>query len=112
MKESLLNKIIEVAEGLEWTVMADEDSVEFYKFSPAGEDFGFGVGSKDIISEVRGYANGFDTEEHVKMWLDARVRGTGGVPDLKTLVQDADDIQEMLDDLAEALEEINEEEYE
>ena len=103
-------KLLDVAEGLEWSVHIDEDCWEFEKFSPAGEDFGFEIPingkttPEDLVREVRLYADGFDTEEHVKMWLGAKENGVSGVPDLKTLVQDADDIVEMLNELADAME--------
>ena len=34
------------------------------------------------------------------MWLDAKNNGVSGVPDIYTLVQDAEKIQNMLDELA------------
>lgn len=105
-------KLVNKAEDLGWNVCIDEDGWEFGQNSPAGEDFWFFISKNDVnseedmVREVRSYANGFDTEEHVQMWLDGRRNGVSGVPDLKTLAKDADDIKLMLIKLASALESV------
>lgn len=100
---SMREKVIKKIEELEWSVTeGDDGSLELEKYSPAGEDFGFEVKGKDVAAEVREYADDFDTDEHIEMWVMAR-HNVSGVPDIKTLVQDADDIQKMLDGLADAL---------
>lgn len=104
-----MEKMIQIAESYGWAVDMDSDSIEFNQCSPAGEDFSFTVLTKDasdaesLAAEVRSYADSFDTEEHVKMLVDAQ-GSVSGVPDIKTLVEDTDAIQEMLNDLADALE--------
>lgn len=91
---------------LGWTVTVDEDgSVGFAQCSPAGEDFSFRVAGNDIPREVYEYAQDFDMDEHIDMWIHAKESGTAGVPGYKTLVDDADAIQDMLNDLADALNE-------
>ena len=88
-------------ETLGWDVYCDGDgSVELYQFSPAGEDFGFTVSESNLIEDVKDYAESFDSEEHAAMWYDAKQRGIRCVPSLHELVEDADAIQEMLNDLA------------
>ena len=88
-------------ETLGWDVYCDDDgSVELYQFSPAGEDFGFTVSESNLIEDVKDYAESFDSEEHAAMWYDAGQSGVRGVPSLHELVEDADAIQEMLNDLA------------
>lgn len=100
---SMREKVIKKIEELEWAVTeGDDGSLELEKYSPAGEDFIFEVKGEDIAAEVREYADDFDTDEHIEMWVMAR-HNVSGVPDIKTLVQDADDIQKMLDELADAL---------
>ena len=105
-------KLVDKAEKIGWTVYIDEDVWDFRQYSPAGEDFWFFISKNDVnseedmVREVRSYANGFDTEEHVQMWLEGGRNGVSGVPDLKTLVKDADDIKLMLNKLASALESV------
>lgn len=105
-------KLVDKAEKIGWIVYIDECGWDFRQYSPAGEDFSFFVSKSDVHSEedmvleVRSYANGFDTEGHVQMWLECRRNGVSGVPDLKTLSKDADDIKLMLNKLASALESV------
>lgn len=100
---SMREKVIKKIEELEWAVTeGDDGSLELEKYSPAGEDFIFEVKGEDVAAEVREYADDFDTDEHIEMWVMAR-HNVSGVPDIKTLVQDADDIQTMLNELADAL---------
>lgn len=105
-------KLVDKAEKIGWTVYIDEDGWDFRQYSPAGEDFSFFVNKSDVhseedmVREVRSYANDFDTEEHVQMWLEGGRNGVSGVPDLKTLVKDADDIKMMLNKLASAMEDV------
>ena len=96
-----LENLFAYIETLGWDVYCDGDgSVELYQFSPAGEDFGFTVSANNLIEDVKDYAESFDSEEHAAMWYDAGQSGVRGVPSLHELVEDADAIQEMLNDLA------------
>ena len=102
-------EIIEKAENLGWNVSFDingakgDKYAEFRQYSPAGEDFGFTV-FYDTISEVpqmvAQYAYDFDIDEHIEMWVEAKQEGVAGVPSIRRLVEDAEDIQEMLDKLS------------
>ena len=83
-----------------WAVWSDGDTVELSQYSPLGEDFSFCVSVKGIIEEIKEYATYFDAEEHAAMWYENR-GSVAGVPDsLRDLIDDADEIQNMLDDLA------------
>ncbi len=96
-----LEKLFAYIETLSWDVYCDGDgSVELYQFSPAGEDFGFTVSESNLIEDVKDYAESFDSEEHAAMWYDAGQSGVRGVPSFPELVEDAESIQEMLNELA------------
>lgn len=86
---------IAVCEALDWRVHDDpeEDYVELEKYSPAGEDFIFGVQKGNFVKNVR---------EHVELWIEGR--GKNGVPaTARELVEDAEAIRDMLNELAVAL---------
>lgn len=105
INEKSVITLLERAEELDWGcyIDADDSSIEFSQASPAGEDFSFcayGNSAEEIVDSIREYAKDFDIEEHVKMWLDAKNNGVSGVPDIYTLVQDAEKIQNMLNELA------------
>lgn len=96
-------KYREVCERLEWSVYECGDgSIELEKHSPAGEDFSICVGAGNFVDNVKEYAASFDQEEHIEMWVLAR-HTVSGVPSIKELVKDAEDIDKMLKELAEAL---------
>ena len=96
-----LENLLAYIETLGWNVYCGDDGyVELSQCSGAGEDFSFTVSENNLIEDVKDYAESFDSEEHAAMWYDAGKRGVRGVPSLHTLVEDADEIQEMLNDLA------------
>lgn len=100
MKANIEN-LLAYIETLGWNVYCGDDGyVELYQRSGAGEDFLFTVSANNLIEDVKDYAESFDSEEHAAMWYDAKQRGIRGVPSLHELVEDADAIQEMLEDLA------------
>lgn len=100
MKANIKN-LLAYIESLGWNVYRDGDGyVELSQYSSAGEDFLFTVSESNLIEDVKDYAESFDSEEHAAMWYDAGQSGVRGVPSLHELVEDADAIQEMLNDLA------------
>ena len=101
-------KLREKAEELGWSLYEDDNGgIELGKYSPDGEDFSFYIHEKEnLVEATREYANGFDAEERIRGLLNAKANGFAGVPDIKTLVKDADAIQEMLNELADVLEEV------
>ena len=68
--------------------------------------------AEDIVSSVRKYADDFDGDEHVEELIEAKRNGFRGVPSVSILVHDAEAIQEMLDELAYALEQLEDDEGE
>lgn len=109
---NLKDQLIKKAEELGWKVTISEGHEwEFKQSSPAGEDFFFSINAnehKEVWREVRRYANDFDPDEHIEMWVLAKYQGGKNIPSIRKLVEDADDINEMLDKLADALYEVTE----
>ena len=107
----LMDALIDAAELLDWSVHIYDDYIEFEKYSPAGEDFIFTITGNDearVVEQVREYAYDFDPDEHAEMWVESR--GKRGVPDsIRTLIDDADAIKEMVSELADALRKAEEE---
>lgn len=99
----LEQKYIDVLEKMDWRVVAysdDGSEVEIESFSPAGEDIVFSVSTKDFPRAVKEYACDFDPDEHVEMWVEAKINGRQGIPSIRELVFDADNIENMLSSLA------------
>ena len=112
MTEKLKEMLVRKAEELDWSVSVGDGYWEFCKVSPAGEDFGFGITGEDVVDELLEYYEEFDTEDHVMDLMEAKKNGLSGVPSLKELVEDADAIDSMIEDLYDALHEVEEEYYE
>ena len=88
-----------VCNGGKWDKEVTEKYVEFSQMSSAGEDFSFYVfydRLEDIPREVYEYYDDFDVDDHVRMWLEAKKNGVGGVPNARVLVKDAEEIEEMI----------------
>lgn len=103
--KKLKKKYIDVLEKMDWSVSSytDDGRVEIETYSPAGEDFLMCVEVENFPRAVAEYAAGFDIDEHIEMWIEAKRSGTNGVPSARELVHDAEAIDKMLDELADAL---------
>lgn len=103
--KKLKKKYIAVLEKMDWSVSSytDDGRVEIEIYSPAGEDFIMCVEVENFPRAVAEYAAGFDVDEHIEMWIEAKRSGTNGVPSARELVRDAEAIDKMLDELADAL---------
>lgn len=99
-----MNKRIKrICENLDWTLREYEEDIELAKYSPAGEDFFFTVSKKNFLDDVIDYAESFDADEHAEMWVE-NIHTVSGVPQsIRTLIEDADAIKEMLLELANKL---------
>ena len=91
MEADLKTLFLSKARELEWDVDIDESGWEFKKYSPAGEDFFFGISGEDVAAEVLEFYETFDTEDHVM-----------------GLMEDADAIEKMLEELYDALSDVEE----
>lgn len=107
--EKWQENVIDVAEELGWYVSVESNYFEFEKYSSAGEDFIFSIiatSLKQLQENLKEFYETFDREDHVFKLLEAKRSGFAGVPDLDTLVEDSKDIENMLEELAEKINEI------
>lgn len=103
--------LLNFCESKDWWLHGNEQDGhivwEIGKPSPLGEDFFFIVWAdtvEEFVREVRSYADDFDPQAHAREIIQARERGFGGVPsDDRVLYDDADEIDEMLSNLADDL---------
>lgn len=98
------NKYLEVIHNLGWNIIdvMPDNSFDLQKHSPAGEDYHLTVYADSVVDDVNNEAGYFDVDEHVMDW--AGMRGQNGVPDtIRELLEDAEAIKVMLNELADAL---------
>ncbi len=92
-----------ICERLGWNVTILKNDVELSQYSPAGEDFSFTAEKKNFAHSVNEYAENFDADEHAEMWIE-NMHTVRGVPQsIRTLINDADAIKEMLTELSEQI---------
>ncbi len=96
---------LDICEENGWSYSIDEkyNEVELSQSSPAGEDFSFIVSLEELPDKVHSFIFNFDVDEHVDMWIEARRAGVEGVPTTRELVDDAEAIEQMLEELSRAL---------
>lgn len=113
-----LQRMLDKAEELDWSYTVYEEPgqnnrmyVEMEKYSPAGEDFIMTIEFKEedqsesFLKDLSDYAENFDIDEHVEMWMPSR--GKGGCPSTaRELVEDAEAIAEMIKELYEELDNV------
>lgn len=109
MKQEEFNAICDVLEANEFVHITDPEQqggewfVEMEYYSEAGEDVVFDAWydgtMEDFIKSFVEYADAFNVDSHVELWMDAR--GTNGVPDtIAGLLEDAQSIKRHLADTA------------
>lgn len=104
-----IEKIIEIAENLEWTVTEEENNEYlFSKYSPAGQDFNMEIECKnvdDLINSIYQRYENFDCSYETYIWLDNTGHGKNGAPyDMKDLYEDMEACEQMILDLYNELE--------
>lgn len=104
-----MEKLKEIIKKLGWEVIEENYGGKaigwnLQKYSPAGEDFNFSIcHNNDVrkaLQEISEYAENFDEEEHINMWLEAKRNNVRGIPCIKELVADAEEISNMLMELS------------
>lgn len=114
---TIRKEYVEACEALYWEVHeytcgSGENRVELESWSPLGENLVLDFSAENFVDELKEYAADFDPEGHAEELIE--FRGTRGIPrSIRALLDDADEIDEMLQKLAEkiceAADEIDEE---
>lgn len=105
----MTDKQRKICEDLGWEIEEDGKKITFSQHSPLNEDFSFTISGYDIVEEVRTYQQDFDPELHTVMWFGLSKEIPCVSTGLRDLLDDADAINKMLDDLATALEKAEDE---
>jgi len=119
MNESINTKaVVQCAESKGWSVHVDgaqkENTVifDFYKFTPAGQDFSFAATMQDndsqsLIEEIENFYNAYDPDEEAYIWLDHSGHGRNGAPyHIRDVLDDMEAAEKMVGELLEALQKV------
>lgn len=97
MKKTILPKeLIEQLEKEDFTIneYPEENSIEFQKYSDAGQDFSFTIDIddngkiEDIANSVYEYYESYNPCEEALLWVDDEGHGKNGSPDLEECIED------------------------
>ena len=108
-----LDKIIEVAEGLGWTVVQEYDKTcDFGKYSTEGQDFHFcidiGDNFEDFMCNLRNYINDFDVSFEAYLCLDENGHGCNGAPyEMIDVYKDTEECLHNMEELRDSLDELD-----
>ncbi len=98
MNEQIKKRI----EDLGWRVNSDT-CIEIWT-DTAGRDVVIECNNPGELKEtISNYRNGYDIDEEVEMFLEAKRNGLKGVPDVRTLVKDCEEVEELYDKLWDAV---------
>lgn len=110
---SIIDMVIRCGEANGWDVRADRQGksviFEFYKFTPAGQDFGFsasmrGNSTDSLADDIEEYYEGFDPDYEASLWIGKDGHGQRGAPyHIKDIVDDMGKAEEMVYGLLEAI---------
>lgn len=107
--------ILSAMEGLGWEVdfRVDNDNdvkeLELSNYSNLGEYLVYtinGTTPKELAIEIMDIYANFDVGEHVESWVNLKMEGVKGVPSVKELIEDAQEIAKMLKELSDTVREI------
>lgn len=113
---SIIDTVIRCGEANGWDVRADRQGksviFEFYKFTPAGQDFGFSASMKgnsidSLADDIEEYYEGFDPDYEASLWIGSDGHGRRGAPyHIKDIILDMEKAEEMVCGLLEAIRKI------
>lgn len=79
-----IDKVIEIAESLEWNVTTNGNYINFQRYSSAGQDFNITINLtedfENFCDELYEYYNSYDPSEEAYIWLDNSGHGVHGAP--------------------------------
>lgn len=96
--------LLEYAELETWSWSDDSGKICFWTHTETtGEEFMFEIPGVDYVAEVHEYADKFTVEGYVRMMLNDKAQGCDGIPDVRTVLDEAEEIKESLESLAQML---------
>lgn len=109
--DDLTNAVVGCAEAEGWRVEGSiyykeqKTEFDFYKYSPAGQDFYFSAILSDadiatLIEDIENYYEDYDVDYQTYIWLDNFGHGMNGAPyRLRDVLEDMEATEKMIGDL-------------
>lgn len=112
--KEVIDHIIEIAEQLDFSVHVTSEgskyTLDFQKYSPAGQDFSFTIeietecDETDIADKINEYYENYDVSYETYIWLDNTGHGANGAPyEMIDVYNDMKECEQYIKELADEI---------
>lgn len=91
--KNYIDKVIELAENLDWNVTVDGNDVDFQYYTNYGQDCHMNItlaeDFDEFTDEIYSYYENYDVSEETALWIDESGHGKNGAPyDIEDILND------------------------
>lgn len=102
--KNYIDKVIELAESLDWKVTVDGDDVDFQYYTNYGQDCHMNITLTEdfdkFTDEIYSYYENYDVSEEAALWIDESGHGKNGAPyDIEDILNDMKEFESAIYDL-------------
>lgn len=102
--KNYIDKVIELAESLEWNVTVDGNDVDFQYYTNYGQDCHMNITLTEdfdkFTDEIYSYYENYDVSEETALWVDESGHGKNGAPyDIEDILNDMKEFESAIHEL-------------
>ena len=102
--KNYIDKVIELAESLDWNVTVDGNDVDFQYYTNYGQDCHMNITMAEdfdkFTDEIYSYYENYDVSEETALWIDESGHGKNGAPyDIEDILNDMKEFESAIHEL-------------
>ena len=102
--KNYIDKVIELAESLDWNVTVDGNDVDFQYYTNYGQDCHMDITLTEdfdkFTDEIYSYYENYDVSEETALWIDESGHGKNGAPyDIEDILNDMKEFESAIHEL-------------
>ena len=102
--KNYIDKVIELAESLDWKVTVDGNDVDFQYYTNYGQDCHMNITLAEdfdkFTDEIYSYYENYDVSEETALWIDESGHGKNGAPyDIEDILNDMKEFESAIHEL-------------
>lgn len=102
--KNYIDKVIELAESLDWKVTVDGNDVDFQYYTNYGQDCHMNITLTEdfdkFTDEIYSYYENYDVSEETALWIDESGHGKNGAPyDIEDILNDMKEFESAIHEL-------------
>lgn len=102
--KNYIDKVIELAESLDWNVTVDGNDVDFQYYTNYGQDCHMNITLAEdfdkFTDEIYSYYENYDVSEETALWIDESGHGKNGAPyDIEDILNDMKEFESAIYEL-------------